>query len=173
MRMNSNQQDLTSQKQDYEHQLTEFRKHISQLEIEQNEYKSTIKHYEETVNNMQGQSRGACNDEEVSRENQGLRNEVTKLRQALKDMKEVSAQVETNSEDTEASQINTLKHQLKQQIIRCNDLETQLVDAKMNWAALDLESDELRMKLQHKVQALKMFSSQVTKLEIEMVRAKQ
>jgi hypothetical protein len=37
----------------------------------------------------------------------------------------------------------------------------------MNWAALDLEADELSYKLQQKNQALKMFSSQVTKLEIE------
>lgn len=43
----------------------------------------------------------------------------------------------------------------------------------MNWAALDLEADELTMKLQQKNSALKMFSSQYTKLEIELVNAKQ
>lgn len=57
--------------------------------------------------------------------------------------------------------------------MRANELEDQLVEAKMNWAALDLESEQLNLKLQQKNKALKMFSSQVTKLEIELVRAKQ
>lgn len=43
----------------------------------------------------------------------------------------------------------------------------------MSWANLDMENDELQMKLNQKNQAIKMFSSQVTKLEIELVRAKQ
>lgn len=30
---------------------------------------------------------------------------------------------------------------------RCNDLEDQLVEAKMSWANLDMENDELTMKL--------------------------
>jgi len=62
---------------------------------------------------------------------------------------------------------------LRAQIIRGNELEDQLVEAKMNWAALDLEADELGFKLQQKNQALKMFSSQVTKLEIQLVQKTQ
>jgi hypothetical protein len=43
----------------------------------------------------------------------------------------------------------------------------------MSWANLDMENDELSMKLNQKNQAIKMFSSQVTKLEIELVTSKQ
>jgi hypothetical protein len=42
---------------------------------------------------------------------------------------------------------NSLKLQLKDQIIRANDLEEQYVDAKMNWAELDLEVDKLKLKI--------------------------
>jgi len=58
-------------------------------------------------------------------------------------------------------------------MIRANDLENQLVEAKMQWANLDMENDELTLKLQQKNQMLKVFSSQVTKLECELVQAKQ
>ena len=70
-------------------------------------------------------------------------------------------------------QINNLNIQLKEQIIRANELEDQLIEAKMNWGSLDMENDKLTMKLQQKNQGIKMFSSQVTKLEIELVSAKQ
>jgi len=43
--------------------------------------------------------------------------------------------------------LNSVKKQLKQQILRGNELEEQLVDAKMNWATLDMENDELCLKL--------------------------
>lgn len=33
--------------------------------------------------------------------------------------------------------------QLKDQIIRGNELEEQLIDAKMSWATLDMENDAL------------------------------
>lgn len=66
-----------------------------------------------------------------------------------------------------------LKLQLRDQIIRANDLESQLIEAKMQWANLDMENDELSQKLQQKNQMLKVFSSQVTKLECELVQAKQ
>ncbi len=56
---------------------------------------------------------------------------------------------------------------------RANGLENQLVEAKMQWANLDMENDELTLKLQQKNQMLKVFSSQVTKLECELVQAKQ
>ena len=53
--------------------------------------------------------------------------------------------------------------------MRANDLEEQYVDAKMNWADLDMKNDKLTLKLQQKNQALKLFSSQKTKLEIGLV----
>ena len=40
-----------------------------------------------------------------------------------------------------------LKLQLRDQIIRANDLESQLIEAKMHWANLDMENDELTQKL--------------------------
>lgn len=38
-------------------------------------------------------------------------------------------------------------------------LEKYLVEAKMNWANLDMENDELAMKLKQKTEQLKVFSS--------------
>lgn len=70
-------------------------------------------------------------------------------------------------------QTTQLKLQLRDQIIRANDLESQLIEAKMHWANLDMENDELTQKLQQKNQMLKVFSAQVTKLECELVGAKQ
>ena len=69
--------------------------------------------------------------------------------------------------------MNGLKIQLKEQIMRANDLEEQYVDAKMNWAELDMEVDKLKLKLVQKNKVIQKFSSQVTKLEIGMVQAKQ
>ena len=43
----------------------------------------------------------------------------------------------------------------------------------MQWATLDMENDQLTVKLQQKNQALKRFSGQTTKLEVELVSAKQ
>ena len=43
-----------------------------------------------------------------------------------------------------------MRIQLRDQIIRGNELESQLVDAKMRWADLDMENDELVQKLQQK-----------------------
>lgn len=54
-----------------------------------------------------------------------------------------------------------------------DQIEGQLVEAKMQWATLDMENDELAVRLKQKNEQLKIFSSQVTKLEIELVRAKQ
>ena len=43
----------------------------------------------------------------------------------------------------------------------------------MQWANLDMENEELSLKLQQKNTQLKQFSTQVTKLEIDLVAAKQ
>ena len=69
--------------------------------------------------------------------------------------------------------LNNMRAQLREQIIRGNELESQLVDAKMRWADLDMENDELVQKMQQKNQTLKFFSSQVTKIECELVQSKQ
>lgn len=52
-------------------------------------------------------------------------------------------------------------------------MEKNLVEAKMNWAGLDMECEDLAHKLKNKCDQLKIFSSQVTKLEIELVKSKQ
>ena len=69
--------------------------------------------------------------------------------------------------------LNNMRTQLREQIIRGNELESQLVDAKMRWADLDMENDELVQKMQQKNHTLKFFSSQVTKIECELVQSKQ
>lgn len=51
-------------------------------------------------------------------------------------------------------------------------LESYLVDTKVKAANLDMENYELAMKLQQKSDQLKIFSEQVTKLEIELVKSK-
>lgn len=43
----------------------------------------------------------------------------------------------------------------------------------MKWADLDMENDELAIKLQQKNEQLKAFSQQITKLELDVVKAKQ
>ena len=42
---------------------------------------------------------------------------------------------------------------------RAEDLESQLVAAKMKWANLDMENDELANKLQQKNEQIKKFST--------------
>lgn len=51
-------------------------------------------------------------------------------------------------------------------------LEKNLIEVKMQWATMDHENEELSHKLNQKNQQLKIFSSQVTKLEIDLVKAK-
>ena len=43
----------------------------------------------------------------------------------------------------------------------------------MKWANLDMENDELTLKLNQKNEQLKKFSTQVTKLELDVVQSKQ
>ena len=57
--------------------------------------------------------------------------------------------------------------------MRGNDLESQLVDIKIKWADLDLENDVLTQKLQQRNEGLRKYSSQVTRLECELVQTKQ
>ena len=57
--------------------------------------------------------------------------------------------------------------------INHNTMEEQLVSAKFSWAELDMENDKLALQLKQKADQLKIFSSQVTKLEIELVNTKQ
>eukprot|EP00350_Pseudokeronopsis_sp_OXSARD2_P011852 CAMPEP_0170552146 /NCGR_PEP_ID=MMETSP0211-20121228/10087_1 /TAXON_ID=311385 /ORGANISM="Pseudokeronopsis sp., Strain OXSARD2" /LENGTH=75 /DNA_ID=CAMNT_0010859711 /DNA_START=2509 /DNA_END=2736 /DNA_ORIENTATION=+ len=52
-------------------------------------------------------------------------------------------------------------------------MEKNLVDAKMNWADLDMENEDMAFQMKQKTDQLKIFSSQVTKLEIELVKTKQ
>jgi hypothetical protein len=69
---------------------------------------------------------------------------------------------------------NLVQHEQLKQLLKENQaLEANLVDAKFNWANLEMENDELTFKIQRKNEQLKIFSSQVTTLEIELVKAKQ
>ena len=49
-----------------------------------------------------------------------------------------------------SKEVSKLQKQLKHQTIRADDLEAQLVSAKMQWANLDMENEELSLKLQQK-----------------------
>ena len=47
------------------------------------------------------------------------------------------------------------------------------MDAKLAWANLDMENDELVVQLKRKNDIIKKYASRVTTLEIEIVQAKQ
>jgi phage-related tail protein len=47
------------------------------------------------------------------------------------------------------------------------------VAAKMKWANLDMENDEICLKMQQKSDAIKKMSTQVTQMELELVKTKQ
>ena len=51
-------------------------------------------------------------------------------------------------------------------------MENDLVTAKMAWAQLDLENDELTVNMKKAKQQLRVFSSKVTQLEIELVSSR-
>lgn len=50
--------------------------------------------------------------------------------------------------------------------------EAALIDAKLQWANLDLENDELCVSLRKKNEQIKMFQNKITKLEIQLVKAR-
>lgn len=52
------------------------------------------------------------------------------------------------------------------------DIEKQLVDAKIQSANLDLENDELACKHQKMSDQLKVFSKRITALEVELLKSK-
>jgi len=49
--------------------------------------------------------------------------------------------------------------QKKEETTRANDLESELVSTKMKWANLDMENDELAMKLSQKNELIKKYST--------------
>ena len=81
--------------------------------------------------------------------NQNLKLQIQKLNQQLKEVKDLNSELDDddNEEESDAQNINLIKVRLKQQTMRANELEDQLVDAKMNLANLDFENDELTHKL--------------------------
>ncbi len=66
------------------------------------------------------------------------------------------------------SQNQTIKDLTKEN----ETIESQLVEAKMHWANLDLENDELAYKLNQRTEKLKILSEQITKLELDLVKSK-
>lgn len=89
----------------------------------------------------------------------------------MKELKEINSNLNEevqNSpksvpESTEVSneskqKIAKVKLQLRDQIIRANELESQLIEAKMHWAKLDMKNDELTQKLKLKEDKLAFFT---------------
>ena len=68
-----------------------------------------------------------------------------KLKSELKTLKDANQEVtDTTTQSSDSQQtITNLKQQLKAQILRGNEYEEQLVEAKMSWATLDMEVDQL------------------------------
>ena len=69
------------------------------------------------------------------------------------------------TESTETEQVSSTeskpnwRRELEAKAKRADELESQLVEAKMKWANLDMENDELCMKIQHKNEQLKKIST--------------
>ena len=53
-----------------------------------------------------------------------------------------------------------------------SDTEGQLIEAKLQWANLDMENDELSVQVRHKNDKLKVYQMRITSLEIELARAR-
>lgn len=113
------------------------------------ELERKVKMLEKQKQGLEGQLEGKestrsgrhSDDSSFGKELQKLKLENSKLTQQLKEMKEVSLQFEAGGSNPESQDINKLKRQLKEQIVRANELEGQLVEAKMGWASLDMEAD--------------------------------
>lgn len=100
--LNENETEVASQKQMYEHQLAEFRKHVQALELEhssckaqQSEAHSEIRHLEEQVQELSEKQ----SDDQITRENQRLKQEVEKQKQNVKELKELNTQFEGDSKE--------------------------------------------------------------------------
>lgn len=52
------------------------------------------------------------------------------------------------------------------------DTEGQLIEAKLQWANLDMENDELSVQVRHKNDKIKVYQMRITSLEIELARAR-
>lgn len=65
-----------------------------------------------------------------------------------------------------------MNEQIKELSKQYGVIESQLIEAKLAWASLDMENDELTIAVKKKNDQLKKFSSKVTQLEIELVNSK-
>lgn len=52
------------------------------------------------------------------------------------------------------------------------ETEVQLIEAKLQWANLDMENDELSVQVKHKNDKIKVYQTKITSLEIELARAR-
>ena len=162
-------------KQLYDHQIGEYKKIISEMEKEKTKkskglqgnngdlagYNEGIRAKNEEIaqledqnhdlhlqllslQNCQNQDERKTQEQSVFTHNQNLKLQILKLNQQLKEMKEIDEETDMNGDQND---LNSLKIKLKQQTIRANELEDQLVEAKMSWATLDMENDELTFKM--------------------------
>ena len=98
-----------------------------------------------SLQNCQNSEERKSQEQSIFTQNQNLKLQILKLNQQLKEIKEIEADTD---KDGDQNDLNNLKIKLKQQTMRANELEDQLVEAKMSWATLDMENDELTLKLQ-------------------------
>lgn len=98
----------------------------------------------------------------VKRMNSGeLRRQQTKLKEDSEELRDLREE-----KDDLLEQLDELSKQY-------NETERSLVNAKLAWANLDMENDELVMQLKRKNDMIKVYAQKVTTLEIEIVNAKQ
>jgi len=50
--------------------------------------------------------------------------------------------------------------------------EQQLIEAKLAWANLDMENDELTIQAKQRVDMIKMYQMRITSMEIDLARAR-
>lgn len=184
-RMKSEQQQYASDTSELEHKVEQFKMRVDELEVivdqQRNQLRNVSNESNLEINNLQTQLEATLNlsqkePEQATKfraENQKLSIQISQLKQELKEMAGLSEQIDQEAVIDPKQESQRLKNLLREQILRGNDLESQLVDIKIKWADLDLENDMLNQKLQQRNEGLRKYSSQVTRLECELVQTKQ
>ena len=184
-RMKSEQQQYASDTSELEHKVEQFKMRVDELEVivdqQRNQLRNVSNENSLEINNLQTQLEATLNlsqkePEQATKfraENQKLSIQISQLKQELKEMAGLSEQIDQEAVLDPKQESQRLKNLLREQILRGNDLESQLVDIKIKWADLDLENDVLNQKLQQRNEGLRKYSSQVTRLECEIVQKKQ
>ena len=162
---------MQNQKSLLDHQITELKKRIDEVEDASSTYKAQLSQQKQLE-----QQQNQINANEI----QKLQNTIQMTEQAFTSKEqeyiEAIALLESQNESlegkvklnetsieapapTSSKEVSKIQKQLKHQTIRADDLEAQLVSAKMQWANLDMENEELSMRLQQKNNQLKSLST--------------